>query len=284
MDQALITITSLPEIRENLTALKARWEAKAAEAAAMVCTDESVQSVKRLRAEMRREFEEADSQRKAVKARYMAPWEEVEETWRLCVAEPFQRADASYKGTIAEFEDGLKRQCRERLEKWFSELLTGYELDFLNFDQAMGIAGIKIGMADATAKTPKRIMDALWRTVEQIDRGREQISQMDEADRAEIMAEYKKSLDLGHAISCVQGRRRMIQAEREAQETRRKAQEQQRDAEPEAETALRPPVTETVRQETEPRFERFSFTVKNVSREQLIKIREFLKEEGIEYE
>ena len=61
---ALITVTSLPEIQENLRALRERWEQKAADAAAMVCTEETVQAIKKMRADMRKEYEEADRQRK----------------------------------------------------------------------------------------------------------------------------------------------------------------------------------------------------------------------------
>ena len=42
MSTELIVISQLPVIEEQLKALKERWEAKAAEAASLICTEETV--------------------------------------------------------------------------------------------------------------------------------------------------------------------------------------------------------------------------------------------------
>lgn len=89
---ALITVTQLPQIVENLKSLRDRWELAAQEAASLVCTEESVQSMKDARAQMRKEFEEADTQRKQVKAVYMEPWEQVEKAWKECSCRPVQES------------------------------------------------------------------------------------------------------------------------------------------------------------------------------------------------
>ena len=122
---ALITVKALPEIQENLRALRERWDQKAAEAASMVCTEETVQTIKKMRAEMRDEFTQADTQRKAAKAMYLAPWNAVEDTFKDCVSDAFKRADASFKNTIDEFEGEIKARCRKDLERYFAELCDG---------------------------------------------------------------------------------------------------------------------------------------------------------------
>ena len=134
---ALITVKALPEIQENLRALRERWDQKAAEAASMVCTEETVQTIKKMRAEMRDEFTQADTQRKAAKAMYLAPWNAVEDTFKDCVSDAFKRADASFKNTIDEFEGEIKARCRKDLERYFAELCEVYDVDFLSFDQAL---------------------------------------------------------------------------------------------------------------------------------------------------
>ena len=48
-ENALITVTSLPDIQENLRLLRERWEQKATDAASMVCTEETVQDLKKMR-------------------------------------------------------------------------------------------------------------------------------------------------------------------------------------------------------------------------------------------
>lgn len=279
-ETALIEITRLPQIVDNLRLLKESWEQKAAEAASMVCTADSVQTVKQMRAQMRKEFDEADTQRKAVKERYMRAWNEVENTWKECVSDPFKEADNTYRVLIGEFEDGLKNSCKEGLRQYFGELCAVDNIDFLTLEQAMSIGGIKISMADATAKTPKRLQDALNAIVSQISDGMNQIQQMDDA--AEIMAEYKVCLDVGHAVSIVQGRKRRIEAEREAAEARKAAQERQQEAAKKVESVA--PPTEIAPPRAEKIFPEFSFTVFDCTRSQLIKIRDYLKQEGIRYE
>lgn len=240
MNEALITITTLPEIQENLRSLRERWEQKAQDAAALVCTEESVQSIKTTRAEMRKEYEEADSQRKAAKERYMSAWNEVESTWKECVSEPFKRADESYKNTISGFEEQLKAEVRDKLERYYSELCASEHIDFVPFDKAMKKAGVKIGLADAKAKTPRKLQDALANLVSQVALDMERIGQMDDA--AEIMAEYKWMLDLGSAIAVVQRRKKEVEAEREAAERRKAVMEREAEAVKKVE-AITPPVT-----------------------------------------
>lgn len=276
-----IDIIQLPEIKENLHALRERWEQKAKDAAALVCTDESIQSIKTMRAEMRKEFDDADTQRKAVKERYMAAWNDVETTWKECVSDPFKRADASYKATVDGFEEEIKSRCREELQTYFDELCAADGVDFLTFEQAMALGKLKITLADAKSKTAKKLKDGLAEVVSSVAETARQIDGMDDA--AEIMAEYKISFDVGHAIATVQGRKKRVESEREAAEARRSAQERSREAERRVDASL-PPERIKATQDAEKRFERFSFTVKNATKNQLIKIREFLKQEGIEYE
>jgi len=279
---ALIQITQFPEIMENLRILREGWEKRAEEAGSLVCTEESVQSLKEMRAQMRKEFEEADNQRKAVKEAYMAPWAAVEATWKECVAEPFKRADAALKCEIAGFETKLKEDCRQQLAEYYTELCEVSGVDFLSMDKAMEIGNIKINLSDAKARTPRKIMDQLAAVVAQVGDGMDQIARMDEKDRNEIYVEFKRLLNVGAAVAAVQERRRKVQAmEQEARE-RAEAQERMNEARAKAEAVA--PAVAAARPQAEPIFEEFTFTVYGCTRSQLIKIREFLKQEGISYE
>lgn len=280
---AIIAITQLPEIKENLRALRERWEREAREAASLVCTEESVKRIKEMRAEMRKEFDEADTQRKAVKSRYMAAWEEVEATWCECVAEPYKRADASYRATVEGFENELKARCRKSLEEYFEELCSSLDVDFLTFDQAMALGKIKIGLADAKAKLPKKLMESIRDVVVGVADGIEKIEAMPEEDRAEVMAEYKQCFDVGTAVAAMNGRRRRVRAEREAAEARRAIQERRQAAMDKVEASLPPEPVERPR-EPERTFDKFTFTVYGCTVSQLRAIREFLNKEGIKYE
>lgn len=289
---ALIAVTRLPEIKENLRSLRDKWEQKARDAASLVCTDESVQSVKTMRAEMRKEFDEADRQRKEAKDRYMAAWNDVESVWKECVADPFKKADSAFKSEIDSFENQLKEELREKLNAYYDELCAAEKIDFLTFDRALQKGGIKISMADAKAKTPRKLQDALAAVTAQIATDMERISRMEDA--AEIMTEYKRTLDFGSAVDTVHSRKRAIEAEREAAERRKEEEARQQEMVAKVEAAAPTPAPVAAPTEaptpvadptqTERVFSEFRFIVYNCTRSQLIKIREFLRNEGIRYE
>lgn len=283
---ALIAVTRLPEIKENLRSLRDKWEQKARDAASLVCTDESVQSVKTMRAEMRKEFDEADRQRKEAKDRYMAAWNDVESVWKECVADPFKKADSAFKSEIDAFENQLKEELREKLNAYYDELCAAEKIDFVPFDRALLKSGIKIGLADAKAKTPRKLQDALSGFVSQIALDVERISNMDDA--AEIMAFYRISLDFGDAISRAQQLKQSIQREKEAAERRKAEMERQAEAvkkvEAAATVAAPVPVAASAPVQDEKVYPVFKFTVYNCTRTQLIKVRDYLKQEGIQYE
>lgn len=279
-EQSLIVVSQLPQIQENLRQLRDEWEQKAADAATMVCTEETVQSLKDMRAEMRKEFQLADSQRKAAKEKYIAPWNAVEATFKECVKDAFTRADNSLRDTITGFENELKQKCYDDLKVWYDELIQSERIDFLPMDRAMALGNIKISLEDAKRNTPRKLQDALAAVVAKVAISLEDISKMDDAP--EVMAEYKICLDLGRAVANVQGRKRLVQAEKEAAEARRTAQEREKAAE-EKVRAVAPPVAQPKAQEAERVFEKYTFTVYNCTRSQLIRVRDFLKQEGINY-
>ena len=283
-EHSLIVVSQLPVIQEQLRLLRESWEQKAAQAASMICTEETVQSLKEMRAEMRKEFQEADTQRKAAKEKYMAPWNAVEVVFKDCVKDAFTRADESLKQTITGFEDELKKKCYEDLQRFFAEHVQMENIDFLTLDQAMALGGIRISLSDAKKNTPRQLQDAVASVVAKVAIGMEQIATMD--DSAEIMAEYKQCFDVGKAVAVVQGRKRRVEAEREAAEARRAAQERQKAAADKVD-AVAPPVVAPPDHAAAPVpervFEKYTFTVYNCTRSQLIRVREFLKQEGINY-
>lgn len=281
-ENALITVTSLPQIQENLRALRERWDRYEADANAMVCTEETVQAVKAIRTEMRKEFDEAEAQRKAAKAAYMAPWEAVEATYKECVSDAFKAADGALKGKVNEFETALKDACKAELTEYFDELCRANGINFLRLEAALAIGGMKISLTDAKSASQKKLKKGLADVVAKIAAGIQQIGAMPEEDIPEIMAEFKQRLDVGDAVAVVNARKMRVKAEREAEEARRAAQDRRDAAIAKAEACMpAEEVKEPVR--ASQRLYRITFTI-NCTREQGLKVREFLKQEGIQYE
>lgn len=119
MDNSLMKVTQLPVIEEHLRSRKEQTEQRVAEAMSLVCTDETLTSVKNIRAEMNREFADAETQRKAIKAAIMEKYDSFESVYRECIADPYKRADADLKAKIDATESEIKSRCEEMLLGYF---------------------------------------------------------------------------------------------------------------------------------------------------------------------
>ena len=211
MDNTLMKVTQLPVIEEHLRSRKEQTEQRVAEAMSLVCTDETLTSVKNIRAEMNREFADAETQRKAIKSAIMEKYDSFESVYRECIADPYKRADADLKAKIDATESEIKSRCEEMLLGYFRELCAVNEIDFLSFGQT----GVKVDMASARAKTPKKLMEQIKLKVDGVAQDMKTIGTMGE-NAPEIMVEYKNNLDLSLAISVVNERHRRAEEEREA--------------------------------------------------------------------
>ena len=211
MDNTLMKVTQLPVIEEHLRSRKEQTEQRVAEAMSLVCTYETLTSVKNIRAEMNREFADAETQRKAIKSAIMEKYDSFESVYRECIADPYKRADADLKAKIDATESEIKSRCEEMLLGYFRELCAVNEIDFLSFGQT----GVKVDMASARAKTPKKLMEQIKLKVDGVAQDMKTIGTMGE-NAPEIMVEYKNNLDLSLAISVVNERHRRAEEEREA--------------------------------------------------------------------
>lgn len=208
-DSGLIRLVQLPVIEERLRDLKEATERRTDQAMSMVCAPDTLAAVKTVRAELNREFAEMEAQRKAVKAAIMVPYERFEAVYRDCVSVPFHRADADLKGKIEATEQEIKERCEDTLRHYFAELCAVHGVDFLTYEQT----GVKVDMASARAKTPKKLMEQLRVMVEGCAQAMNTIDGMEHGD--EIAVEYKKCLDLTFAIQMVTKRHQLLEAERQ---------------------------------------------------------------------
>lgn len=295
----LIVVRQLPEIEERLRTVKDSVDKRVSDALSMVCTEETVQAVKAERAKLNQEFAILEDQRKAAKKAVLEPYEQFEKTYKECVSDAFRRADADLKKKIDDVESEMKRRCEDGLRDYFAELCAVHHLDWLTYERA----GIKVDMASAKAKTPKKLREQLVSFVAGVAESVERISSLDDA--GEIMVEYHRSLDAAGAICAVKERHQRIEEQKAAQESHKSDQER------EIEMVLRVEAMDTPIRVLHPEesvedatmceyiaslveksnqknpddvFESFTFTVLNVKRSQLWKIREFLNMEGIQYE
>lgn len=272
MRSQLIQVVQLPVIEEQLRTLKDRWEQRALDAEAMICTEDTVQSVKAFRVDMRKEFDEVEALRKAAKQAVMEPYNHFESIYRECVTAAFQRADNACSSKISEAESEIKHRCEEGLRDYFTELCAVHHLEWLTYERA----GIKVDMASAKAKTPKKLREQLAAFVSGISESADRINALEDA--GEIMVEYQKTLDAAGSIFAVKERHRRVEEQKAAQDVRRAAQEREAEMFCRVES-LAPPVVTGAPEPTV----KCTFTV-HATKPKIRKLKEFLNMEGIQYE
>lgn len=290
----LIRVAQLPVIEESLRTLKSQVDEQVKEAMSLVCTTDTVQTVKNTRAALRKDWDELETQRKAVKAAVLGPYEKFEAVYKECVSNAYKTADASLKGKIDALESELKAECDNRLKAYFDEKKSVEGLNWLDFERF----GIHADLAAAKQKTPKKFMDRINVILDSVKNDVDAIAGM--PDAAELMAEYKATLNLAQATKSVRERHERIDAEMQAKKAREAAEAAQRAAVTRVNEAvyidaavmqpLAPPTAENPGGSTEykdgdilPDVYICTFTV-TATKEQLRRIKQFLTEEGIKYE
>lgn len=269
----LMQVVQLPVIAEQLVLMKDKWKAAADEAESLACTEETLQAVKARRSEMRREFEELEKRRKEVKAAVLRPYEQFELVYFSCITASYKRADETYKQKIVSVENDIKQRCEDELLEYFAELCAAEHLEWLRYEQS----GIKVDMASAKAKTPKKLREQAAEFVSSVSDSVHRISGMDNAD--EIMVEYKRTLDATGAICAVIERHRRIDEERGAASERNTVINKEAEAVRRVE-ALAPPTVV----EPDEIIQKCTFTVYDAPRRVLKEIKAILEREGIRYE
>lgn len=266
----LIQVKQLPIIEQRLRDLKTEIEKRTAEAKSLACTENTLQYVKQTRAELRKQFDELEAQRKAVKAAIQAPYNEFETVFKECVSDPYKAADNDLKAKIDDVEESIKQRCENNLRDYFDELCAAHGIDWLTYERA----GIKVDMASAKQKTPKKLREQLVQFVVGVARDVETIDSLD--DTEEILAEYKLTLNFPDAFRIVQDRHQRIYAEAKAKAVRQSAREAQSEAVRKVE-ALAPPTVETKQQNMT-----VTFTVTD-TRERLVTLREWMKSNNYQF-
>ena len=232
----IIRITQLPVIEEQLRSMQEQVEKRTSEAMSMVCTEDTVQAVKKIRADLNGEFWELEAQRKAVKKAILEPYERFEALYAKCISGPYKRADTDLKGKIDAVQGEIRAKKEMELEEFYNEYAAAHGVDWLHFCDT----GIKVLLSSSM----KKLKDEARAIIDQIEADTTAIDGMENAE--EVMAEYKACRSLSDAVTAVKQRHECIEAEKRAAEERKAAQEAQRAAVERVEAAapvvMAPPV------------------------------------------
>ena len=216
-----IRCTQPPIIAENLDSVRQNLETILAEVSTLPQNDDSLKYVKQIRANLSKDFEQMENQRKAVKKQVMEPYELANQKYTEYISGPYKSADERLKKWVDNYQGNLKQACYDTLKSYFDELCRSQNIDFLTFAHC----GVVVDMAMARQKEPRKAMDQIYNYVMSVRSDLDTILKMEDAE--EIMAEYRCCPILAAAIGKVTRRKADLENTARFLENQRRQREQQ---------------------------------------------------------
>ncbi|MBR0428144.1 MAG: DUF1351 domain-containing protein [Clostridia bacterium] len=207
-NQELMVVKQLPIIEERFKQLSEKVDEKVKNAEALVCTEENVKVVKQVRADLNKEYRDVETQRKKIKEQVLAPYMQFEEVYKQYIADKYKNADLILGGKVKVIEDDLKAKKEQEIKDYFEELKTANNIDFVTYEQAkinVTLTASKKSLREQVENFINKILDDL-KLIET------------QEHKAEILVEYKQSLNASNAITTVLNRVEAIKNEEKKQE------------------------------------------------------------------
>lgn len=282
MKEGLIVIKQLPQIEEHLKDLSTEIDKKVKDAKSLICTEESVKTIKQVRADLNKEFKELEIQRKAVKEQILEPYVQFEEVYKTYISDKYKEADIDLKQKIDSTENELKKQKENEIKDYFEEYKTANNIDFINYEQAninVTLTASKKSLKEQAKKFIDEIVDDL------------KLIETQEC-KEEILVEYKQNLNVSKSIQEVANRHKLLEEEQKKQEELKNKQleEAQRQADMSIKTqevatknALDNFVIEAPKIEEQEEILTLKFKVRG-TRSKLRELKRFLEDGGYDYE
>lgn len=217
----LVIVRQLPVIEDRMGEALEGIQERLNSMSNLVVTDENYKELKKVRADLNKEFNHLESLRKQVKSAVEAPYKKFESGAYKKMADAYRGAIAQLDGNIRDVEDGMKRQKQTELFKYYEEYRQS-----LGIDAELGDAkrsGIKVGLSDSM----KSLKEQARKYLDKISSDMAMIDTLE--DRDEVFVEYRMSLDVVKAVTTVNDRHRQaeeMRKRREAEEEARKQREE----------------------------------------------------------
>ena len=283
----LIIVKQLPIIEEQLKKASDEIDEKVKNAVALVCNEETIKIVKEVRATLNKELKEFEDKRRQVKSEIMKPYEDFESSYKKYISDKYKSADVELKNKIDVVENELKANKKAEIVNYFNEYLSSKNIDFVTFESANINVTLTASMKSLKEQA-KNFIDKISDDLKLIDT---------QEHKAEILVEYKQSLNVSQAITSVTNRFKAIEEEKrkleKEQELQKEIVEIAKESDKYVDTHI-PTIEEVPQMTIETPLEAptiveteeiltLKFTVKG-TRKELKALKEFLENGGYDYE
>lgn len=202
-----IELVQNPIIKQNLveTGKNVTERLKALNIEGQVPTLDTVKSLKDLRAQLNKELADLENQRKFVKEAVLTPYNEFESLYKDEISTKYKNAIDTLKDKIAIVEDRIRDEKRAAITSYFYELCDSENISFLKIENV----GLEINISTTEKKYREQCNEYVQRVVDDLA-----LIETQEF-KAEILVEYKSTLNASRAIKAVQDRKEKERIERE---------------------------------------------------------------------
>lgn len=278
MIKDLIEVKQLPVIEEQLKNVSTVIDERVKNATNLVCTEETVKTIKEIRAELNKDYKEFEEQRKTVKEQILKPYTDFEDIYKKCISDKFRNADIILKGKIETVEKELKDKREQEVKDHFEEYKVANNIDFITYEQAKINVTLSASMKSLKEQA-KVFIDKVVNDLKLINT---------QEHKAEILVEYKQTLNVSNAITTVTNRFKAIEEEKKKKEQKsvhiemNKNHEITKESHEQLENIFNKPLEQPIEQKQEDILT-LRFTVRG-TRTKLKELKEFLENGGYNYE
>lgn len=262
----IINIEQLPVVKERFEEISEAAKEKVSKALSLPATEENKQAIKKMRAELRKDFSLFEDARKAVNNEIENRLKPFNDAYKKYISDIYKPADLELKEKISSIDSVLINEKEASVKEYFTEYALSCGIDFISFERA----NINVTLSQSLKSLKEQAKDFIDRIVSDL----KIFGTMDHCD--EILYEYRKCLSASDAIALVSDRHKALDKPEEKEV--KEVSEETKSEEAKEDAPLEPP--ETAREE---RIYKCKFTV-FTNLEKLKKLKEFLTKEGIDYE
>lgn len=264
----LVIVEQLPIIKQQLQVISEEVDKEIEYALSLEVNDESVKEVKNARARLNKIRTTMEEKRKQVKNAVLNPYNEFEEIYNELVKNKLSNADITLKEKIDSVENTLKQEKQDELELFAKQHFEFNNIeDIVNFDDI----GLNITLSASIKSLKEQILAFVERIVNDL-----KLIELEEY-KDEILVEYKNNLDFSKSkLEVIARHKQLEELQNKLEEKREKFEQEEK-------------VVEKVEEITTPKeiieddeIISVTFTITD-TKEKILKVREFMKEEGINY-
>lgn len=267
----LAVVEQLPVITERLEEVSKAIKEKTDRAMSLVVTEDNLKDIKKVRAELNKEFKDYESLRKTIKNKIMEKYTDFENRYNTLIGNAFKNAEDCLRGKINEGEYKIISQKEKELRIYFDEYLASINLkDMVKFEQL----NIKVGLSTSDKKLREEVKSKLDNIAKDI-----KLIELEEYSN-DIMLEYLKDFDFVRAktevMVMIVGKKKL----EEELERRKKQEEQDKIIEQKVDDEIIIPV-EIVEKPVENLTTRFQVTG---TKEQLVALKQYMIQNDLKFE